>query len=357
MTLLSYHAEVGYKHRDRGRRHKRQEVRGFRTGVPTCRKAAHSLARVSDESGQASVEWIGLVLLVALVLGAAPAAGLRVDGRSFGGFLAHRLACAVEAGGCDDGDAGLARAYGQRQAELVRRHAPSIAYEPGERELPVDFRRCRSTRCSDAALDRDADVHRTRTGERATVYTRVVRRGGRVYIQYWLYYPDSNTALAGSNRAWERSVLLPAMRRLFAGDGRYPGFHRDDWEGYQVRLDPDGTVWARATAHGGYQGCKQRICHNRWVSWTGWTRVSRGSHAGHVPLGLRWRAPGHEREPPRLTPRYPGRDMRERSSTGEALRLVPLEPLRGKERYRPLAKGIKPPWKKRSYRHPETDSS
>jgi hypothetical protein len=312
---------------------------------------------VSDESGQASVEWVGLVLMVALVLGAVLARGTHVDGRSFGGFLAHRFACAVEAGRCDDGDPELASAYGSEDADLVRRHAPNIAYEPGERELPVDFRRCRSTRCSNAPLDRDADVHRTHTGEQATVYTRVVRRGGRVYIQYWLYYPDSNTVLMGSDKAWERSVLLPAMRSLIAGDRRYPGFHGDDWEGYQVRVDPDGTVWARATAHGGYQGCKQRICHNRWVGSTGWTRVSRGSHAGHVPLDLRWRAPGHEREAPRLSPRYPGRDMRERSSTGEGLRLVPLEPLRGKRRYRPLAKEVKPPWEKPAYRHPETDSS
>jgi hypothetical protein len=49
--------------------------------------------------------------------------------------------------------------------------------------------------------------------------------------------------------------------------------------------------------------------------------------------------------------------MRERSSTGEGLRLVPLEPLHGKSRYRPLAKEVKPPWKKRPYRHPTTDAS
>ena len=44
-------------------------------------------------------------------------------------------------------------------------------------------------------------------------------------------------------------------------------------------------VWARASSHGHYQGCKERFCHNRWMRASGWTRVSRGSHAGHLPRG------------------------------------------------------------------------
>ena len=73
--------------------------------------------------------------------------------------------------------------------------------------------------------------------------------------------------------------------------------------------------------------------------------MSRGSHAGHVPMDVH------------LRPRYPGRGMCERSSTGEGLRLVPLEPLRAKRRYRPLAKEVRPPWRKRAYRHPGTNAS
>jgi hypothetical protein len=311
---------------------------------------------VRREDGQASVEWVASVLLVSLALGAAAAASPRVDGRSFGGFLAHRFVCAVMSG-CRDGEAALASAYGPRDAALVRAHAPNIVYEPGERQLPIDYRRCRSRRCADAALDRDADVHRTEAGERATLFTRVLRRGGRFYLQYWLYYPDSNSTWMGADRAWERSVLLPAARQLFAGDWRWPGFHRDDWEGYQVRIDPDGTVLARATSHGHYQGCKQRLCRNRWVGASGWTRVSRGSHAGHLPLDVEWRPPGRHPERLRLRPRYPGRHMRERSSTSEGLRLVPLEAVREKKRYRPLAKEVDPPWEKRAYTHPEDNSS
>jgi hypothetical protein len=278
-----------------------------------------------SERGQATVEWVGLLLLVAVALGALPSLGLRLDGRSFGGFLAHRIVCAVR-GGCDDGDLELARAYGSRDAALVRRHAPGIVYEPGEPSLPVDFRRCRSHRCADAPDDRDLDAHRTQGRERATVFVHLIRRGGRTYIQYWLYYPDSNSTWAGSDKLWNHSAL-----RLLA---RYPGFHEDDWEGYQVRIDRDGRVYARATAHGHYQGCKQRSCRNRWTEPTGWTRVSRGSHAGHIP-------------------KEPGR---ERTSTAEGLRLVPLEPL---ERlpYRALDRGVKPPWLKGVYGEPGSDSS
>ena len=62
------------------------------------------------ERGQATVEWTGLVLLVALVLSAMVAVVPAVDGRSLGSYLAHSIVCAVR-GGCSDGRAWLARAY------------------------------------------------------------------------------------------------------------------------------------------------------------------------------------------------------------------------------------------------------
>jgi hypothetical protein len=291
------------------------------------------------ERGQAAVEWVGVVLLVALLLGAVLAVAPHVDGRSFGAFLAHRIVCATR-GGCDDGDAALARAYGRRDAELVRAHAPNLVYERGEKSLPVDWRRCRARACSDAPDDRDTDVHRSRAGRRATVFTRVIRRRRRLYVQYWFYYPDSNTTWAASDKLWNHSALRLA--------GRYPGFHLDDWEGFQLRLDPDGEVAARATSHGHYQGCKQSRCRNRWIRGTGWTRVSRGSHAGHIPV-----APlGGDR----FQPLYPGRELHERTTTAEGLRLVPLETL-DKRSYRPLAKDVVPPWGKDAYRDPESGSS
>jgi hypothetical protein len=104
-----------------------------------------------SERGQATVEWAGLVLFASLALGALLRFGPSLDGRSFGGFLAHRISCAAR-GGCDDGDAALARVYGSGRgsgrAALVRAHAPGVVYEPGERQLPVDWRRCRVAGCA-----------------------------------------------------------------------------------------------------------------------------------------------------------------------------------------------------------------
>ena len=302
------------------------------------------------ERGQATIESVALALLVALALAAALAAAApHVDGRAFGGLLAHRLVCAVR-GGCDDGDAELARAYGERDARLVRAFAPGLVYEPGERQLPVDWRRCRAVRCASAPDDRELDAHRSETGASATAFTRVVRRHGRLYLQYWLYYPDSNTTFASSDRLWH------GLRRAARTLGGYPGFHRDDWEGYQVRIDRRGRVAVRATSHGHYQWCKWRSCRNVWGPGTGWTRVSRGSHAGHVPLGravaLRGRGGGRR---PRIRSRYrallPGRDLRERTTTADGLRLVPLESV-ARRGYRPLDRAVTPPWRKRVYRRP-----
>ncbi len=209
------------------------------------------------ERGQATIEWVGLVLLASLALGALAAAVPAVDGRSLGGSLAHRMACAARGCPCDDGQAAAERAYGARDAELLRRHAPGLVYEPGERSLPVDWRRCRERSCSDAPDDRDLDAHRTRAGLRATAFTRVVRRGGTTYLQYWLYYPDSNTAVAGSDSLWRRSQLAQVVTRLATGRTRYPGYHPDDWEAYAVRVERGGRVAVRASSHGHWQWCKQ----------------------------------------------------------------------------------------------------
>jgi hypothetical protein len=298
---------------------------------------------VRAEGGQTTVEWSALLLLAALAMGALAAVAPGMDGRSFGGFLAHRVVCAA-AGGCDDGDESLRSAYGARDAALVRRHAPNLVYERGERQLPVDYRRCRARACAEASGDRDLDVHRSHSGQPATAFTRVIRRGGRVYLQYWIYFPDSNMSWAGSDRLW----------RLLPGRPPYPGFHLDDWEGFQLRIDPDGSLWARASSHGHYQGCKYLICRNRWIGATGWTRVSRGSHAGHIPVRVDWL--GYLRGRRRDRPLTPGRDLRERTSTAEGLRLIALESL-DRSGYRPLDARIRPPWRKSAYRDPESDAS
>jgi hypothetical protein len=298
---------------------------------------------MGSERGQASIEWIGLVAFVSLTFATAIAFVPAVDGRPLGAAIARALVCAVRRD-CHADRIALTRAYGERDARLVRAHAPNIVYEPGTFTLPVDFRHCRSHRCSDAPNDRDLDVHLSgRRGIHATVFTHVMHRGGRTYIQYWFYYPDSPSTFFHSHGI---------LKALGIHD---PGFHPDDWEGYQVRVDPDGSRWVRATAHGHYQWCKHIWCKNDWGPETGWTRVSRGSHAGHIPLKMKMKMKVHvigiHYEPLR-----PGHGLHERSTTAPGLHLVPLETLPHRS-YKPLPGGIKPPWTKRVYSDPTSDSS
>jgi hypothetical protein len=140
----------------------------------------------SGERGQATVELTALVLLAALALGALVTAAPRFDGRSFGGFLTFRIVCTIERD-CHDGDRALVRAYGDRDAALVRELAPNLVYESGERQLPVDWRDCRRPACAEAPDEADLDTHRSHAGRRATAFTRLLRRGRRTYLQYWLY--------------------------------------------------------------------------------------------------------------------------------------------------------------------------
>src|SRR5438477_12586053 len=99
----------------------------------------------SGERGQASIEWVGLVLLVGCALAGLLAFVPAMDGRPLGAALAHVFVCAVRHD-CGAEHAVLARAYGERDAELVRSAAPGIVYEPGTYTLPIDYRRCRSHR-------------------------------------------------------------------------------------------------------------------------------------------------------------------------------------------------------------------
>jgi hypothetical protein len=261
------------------------------------------------EAGQATIEWTALVLVAALALSALGFVAVRAGAFGLGDAILDAIVCAA-GDGCPNA---LEDAYGDELAGTVRRFAPNIAYERRSAQLPIDFRRCREVACSNGS-DRAAAIDESGAGLRVTAYTRVVdrrREGGALYLQYWLYFPESVTA--GIGRA-----LGP-----LAHD--WPGFHPDDWEGYQVRVAADGTVSARATAHGGYAG-------SGWGAWTGWYRVSGGSHAGQ------------------LVPRPAG----ERTTSASSLRLVPLESLNGTDSYR---FAISPPWLKAVYRDPESASS
>jgi hypothetical protein len=321
---------------------------------------------MASERGQATIEWTAVVLLVALVFATVVALAVpQVDGRSYGGAIARAILCAAR-GGCDDGADALASAYGARDAALVREYAPSIVYEPGEKEIPIDYRQCRTTDCGNAPDDRSLDVSQTGAGVPASAFTHLVHYDGRTFIQYWFYYPDSNTTWAGSDKAYKVATSPLNFAHKLWGKvpkaPRYPGFHRDDWEGYQVELDPGGDVRVRATSHHGYQYCKQRQCANEWGPWTGWTRVSRGSHAGHIPLRTHLRGVNLGSGFPYVRgsygiegPAYPGVDVQERTTVGADLRLIPLETV--DHRAAPQFDGITPPWEKPVYYDPLDDGT
>ncbi len=297
------------------------------------------------------MEWTGLVLLVACVLAGAGA----TVGALHAGSLARSIRCAILAG-CRGEDRALAAAYGDDVAGEVRAWAPGFVYEPGTLSLPVDFRSCRAHRCADAPEAPGEDVWMSSNGQsRATVFTHVVDRrasGGALYIQYWLYYPDSTWM--GPAYAVSKSSLA---RGTPVGDltGKVAGHHEDDWESYQVKLMPDGRVFSRASAHNGYSGRKRwpnlnelptepklprigrggvamekRPRTGAWTPDTGWTRVTRGSHAGHIPDG-------------------PTRDERRTEADGVAL--VPIERL--SESALGTSFAITPPWRKGVYSDPE----
>ncbi|MDQ3571945.1 MAG: hypothetical protein M3383_03690, partial [Actinomycetota bacterium] len=274
--------------------------------------------RVSRQDGQATPEWLGVVLVVALAFAALVSLGVRLPGAALARAIGERLICAVElGGGCGGVPGDLALAYGPELAALASRHAPALHYEEGMRALPVDFRDCREDRCAEGPGA--GEVRRSLAGEPVTVFTHVIdcrdpqaatdvgfdcsgERAGNLYLQYWLYYPGSQTS-----------------RYLFGEQGHHP----DDWESFMVRLNPSGEAVARASSHHGYNGYDGDPINDAgllggkpaWVDSTGRYSISGGSHAGRVgapPSGPVRLPRSIHRGPHRWTP-------------ARAVRLIPLE--------------------------------
>lgn len=298
----------------------------------------------SGQRGQASVEWLALVMLVALLLAALVASGVRPPGTGLVEALAGRLLCAVGAGACGQTPA-LVAAYGPEIAAEVRRHAPGLAFERGETSMPVDFRKCRRRSC--AGHDGRGPLGATSGGRQPVAFTRVIdcrrpdeqpecdgeARRGNLYIQYWFYYPDSATFRG-----------VPVLERR--------GYHPHDWESLQIRVGPDGRVEARASSHRGHNHSQGVL---NWASdaglapvnavlekvgarpsggWgepSGWLFVSAGSHAGNV-RGKPFRIAAYSRP--------------------EDLHLIPIEDV-ADDFDRPDFAPITPPWAKRLWRDPE----
>lgn len=307
---------------------------------------------MGSERGQSTVEWVGLLMLIALGLAGLFAAGVRVPGASLARAVASRILCAASlADSCGGDEPVLIAAYGTEVGKLVREHMPSLLFERGSRAVPVDFRRCRSTICGDGA--ERGYVRRTGVGLPISAFVHVVdcrpdaaedseaegvncsgSRAGNLYLQYWTYYADSATL---------RGVPI-------AGE---EGFHRDDWEGVQIRIRPYGGIDERASSHDGYNyeegtanwgsdigaGALKGLAEavgirpdDGWGPETHMLFVSGGSHAGNA---------FDVRSIERLTPR-------------SRVHLIPLEPMVGASEARFT---ISPPWRKKVWRDPEAEGT
>jgi hypothetical protein len=311
--------------------------------------------RRSGQDGQATVEWIGLLLLVASLLAALLATGVRAPASLFVRSITARFVCALSLSDVCAEEPELVAAYGSELADLLRDQAPGLAYERGMHALPVDFRTCRRSKCGDGPGE--GVVWRTDAGQPVVAFVHVVDcrpaaaaateragadcsggRAGNLYLQYWTYYADSATL---------RGVPVAGPR----------GYHRDDWEGVQVRVGADGSIDARASSHNGYN-CEQGFAnwgsdagvrvvaaaaeklgarpHGGWCAASGWVFVSGGSHAGNVR--------GDVRRVARITPR-------------RRLRLIPLEPIASGEAGPPPRFAVSAPWLKQVWRDPEADGT
>ncbi len=295
--------------------------------------------RPSAQAGQATAEYVGLILLVAMVIAlGVTLAGAILPRPGIARTVAAKLLCAVGgAGECEHVPglpalSPLERVYGEELAAMLIEQAPDIYFEDDDFvSMPVDYRECRQRSCADSI--NPGHVRLTQTGLRPTSYVHVIdcrepaepdggrvcdgARSGHVYLQYWLYYPDSETH----------------------GLGRLGGYHHDDWESFQVRVDATGAV-ARASSHRGYNGRGGGLASVAsdagWKKEPGWDtilntlHVAAGSHAG-----MTLPSADDSREIPR-----------------SELRLVPLEPIAASDDAPPFA--ISAPWEKGVWVDPES---
>ena len=317
-----------------------------------------------SERGQSTVEWLGLLLLVALCLAALGfGIGLRPPGTDLAGTLATRLTCAVRLSEDCRSEPALAAAYGSDAAAELRAGAPTILYEDGMTAVPVDYRRCRTDACAVGATR--GKVAASLAGNRVVAFTHTIdcrpaaaartvsagadcsgERSGNLYLQYWFYYPGSATA-EGS------TPLKYPIRKVSAAMGK-SSYHPDDWESYQLRVEPDGTRYSRASSHQGYgyelggtrlipgwridsRGRSPRWVRrpevvNGWGPDAGTLYVSGGSHAGSARIYKRV----------------------SRSSTDGRIVLVPLREI---ARTETAEFAITPPWRKRVYFDPEYEGT
>ena len=147
--LRTEHLDALRRRQAGGGGHRRRDPRtsSSRTGekAPPRERLSRHVRRA--ERGQATVEWVGLLLRRLAAAGRRwSRSGCGCRASALARAIASRILCAAAlADGCGDEPA-LIAAYGTEVGKLVRRHMPTLAFEEGSRAVPVDFRRCREHR-------------------------------------------------------------------------------------------------------------------------------------------------------------------------------------------------------------------
>jgi hypothetical protein len=199
----------------------------------------------------------------------------------------------------------------ERYGPLFRRYQPVLVLERDrwneDFSVPVDPAVCRERWCAAYGI-----------GD-PVVFAHLTRKPGVTYLQYWFYYPDSQTSHAPIER----------LR----------GYHRDDWEGMIVRIPDGGEATARVTAHHGLAGSGPW-----WAEDPGWRPIGErpevyrasGSHAnGFKPHGIDAPLDLWNGELTRI----------------DRFRVIPADTA-ASQRLR-YATGITPPWRKALWRNPD----
>jgi hypothetical protein len=197
------------------------------------------------ERGQGTVEYLGLLMTLALLLGLL---ALAISADPPDVPWSHLVRSSRRAHTPDE------RALRNPAVRaLIGSAAPSIVLERDDHgddlSIPV----------TDACLEPGCAAYGR---ARCVLYVHVVRSTARTVFEYWTYYPRSQTD----------HLPVPALQ----------GFHHDDWEGLLVAFSADGhLLGARGSAHLGWNGAGPWWDEGRenWAPYGGVLYRAAGSHA------------------------------------------------------------------------------
>ena len=263
---------------------------------------------------------------------------MRVPGAPLARAIADRILCAASlADGCGDEPA-LIAAYGTEVGELVRRHMPMLGFEHGSRAVPVDFRRCRSSECGDAAGD--GLIHRTDERLPVTAFVHVVdcregqaERAKRPASTAPASGPATSTSSTGPTTPTRRPCAecrSRARRATTPTTGRASSSASAPTAGSTSAPPLTTATTIPARTDNWIARTPALVAHDGWGPETHLLFVSGGSHAGNA-------AGSHA----------------DRYTPGRRVHLIPLEPIAAED----ADFAVSPPGRRKSGSIPEAEGT